>query len=64
MEFWLKNELRDMMEDALSAESTRHRGLLSVDEVSRVKQLFWEGKIHWTQPWLLMTLELWCRETL
>jgi len=64
MEFWLKDELRDVLEDTLSSDSTRKRGLLSVEEVGRIKQLFLDEKIHWTQPWLLMVLELWCRDLL
>jgi asparagine synthase (glutamine-hydrolysing) len=64
MEFWLKKELREVMEDTLSPASTRARGLLSPDQVSLVRQDFLDGKIHWTQPWLLMTLELWCRDFL
>ncbi len=64
MDFWLQDSLRDVMDDALSERSTRARGLLQPHEVERVKQDFLDGKIHWTQPWLLMVLELWCREFL
>ena len=64
MDYWLLNSLRDAMEDALSEQSTRARGLLQPQEVEQVKQDFLDGKTHWTQPWLLMVLELWCREFL
>jgi asparagine synthase (glutamine-hydrolysing) len=64
MEYWLKDELRDVMDDTLCSASIRARGLLSPEEVNRVRQQFLDGKIHWTQPWLLMVIELWCRDIL
>ena len=64
MDLWLKGAIRDVMEDTLSVQSTCARGLLRPQEVERVRQDFMAGKVHWTQPWLLMVLELWCREIL
>lgn len=64
MDFWLRDSLREVMDDTLSEQATRARGLLQPQEVERVKQDFLEEKLHWTQPWLLMVLELWCREFL
>ncbi|HLO16353.1 MAG TPA: asparagine synthase (glutamine-hydrolyzing) [Anaerolineales bacterium] len=64
MEYWLKNELCDVMDDTLSSSATRTRGLFSPEEVNQVRQEFLDNKIHWTRPWLLMMTELWAREIL
>ena len=64
MDVWLKTHLRDIIEETLSMQTTRARGLLKPQEVERIKQGFLKGKLHWTQPWLLIVLELWCREFL
>lgn len=61
---WLKGTLKEVLQDALSAEMVRRRNLLDAKEVAAVKQRYTEGAISWAQPWLLMILELWCREIL
>ena len=61
---WLRGPLRDVLEDSLSAEATRKRGLLDVKNVGRLKERFLQGKIDWSRPWLAMMTELWCREVL
>ena len=61
---WLKGPLRDVLSDSLSDHHVRRRGLLDVKTVAALKKQFEGGKIHWTKPWLLMMLELWCREVL
>ena len=61
---WLKGPLRPVLEDTLSGESVRKRGLFDPDSVQQVKQQFYEDKISWAQIWLLMIIELWCREVL
>lgn len=61
---WLKDPLADVLEDTLSASNIRKRGLLDADAVQRVKARFLEGHTSWANPWLLMMLELWCREVL
>jgi hypothetical protein len=48
----------------LSEQQIRRRGLLDVQAASAVKNNFLEGTLSWAQPWLLMMLELWCREVL
>ena len=63
-EIWLKGPLKDIMEDALSSESVRKRGFFEVDTVQRLKKQFYRGKVSWAQIWLLMIIELWCREVL
>ncbi|MDQ3818103.1 MAG: asparagine synthase (glutamine-hydrolyzing) [Acidobacteriota bacterium] len=59
---WLKGPLREVLADTLSEERVRGRGLLDVGGARAVHQNFLEGKLEWSRPWLLMMLELWCRE--
>lgn len=63
-EIWLKGPLKNIMEDALSPESVRKRGLFDVDAVQALKKQFSRGNVSWAQIWLLMIIELWCREVL
>ncbi len=63
-ELWLKGPLKDIMEDALSLESVQKRGLFEADAVQRIKTQFYRGRVSWGQIWLLMIIELWCREVL
>jgi asparagine synthase (glutamine-hydrolysing) len=63
----LRGPLRDIFEDTLSDERVRRRGLLDVQGVSAVRDRFTSrpaGQLDWMGPWLLMVLELWCREVL
>jgi asparagine synthase (glutamine-hydrolysing) len=63
---WLRGPLREVLLDTLSEEQIRRRGLLDVQEALAVKNKFLEGTgvVGWSWPWLLMILELWCREVL
>jgi asparagine synthase (glutamine-hydrolysing) len=61
---WLKGPLRSVLDDTLSDRSIAHRGILQPHAVDLVKRKFSEGESGWAQPWLLMMLELWCREVL
>jgi len=64
---WLRGPLREILEDTLSDERVRSRGLLDVQRVSAVRRGFTSapaGQLDWMGPWLLMVLELWCREVL
>ncbi len=61
---WLRGPLRDTLTETLSERAIRNRGLLSVQEASMIRNSFFEGHLSWAQPWLLMMLELWCREVL
>ncbi len=61
---WMKGPLADVVRDALSPQSVRRRGLLDESEVSGTLDAFLKGGSFWAQPWLLMMLELWCRELL
>jgi asparagine synthase (glutamine-hydrolysing) len=61
---WLQGPLNVILEDTLSSHCVKERGLLKTDEVQNIKKRYYEGKTGWTHPWLLMMLELWCREVL
>jgi asparagine synthase (glutamine-hydrolysing) len=61
---WLRGPLRDVMDDALDTRSTRDRGLVDVAGVERVRDRFRRRDASWAEPWVLMMLELWCREVL
>jgi hypothetical protein len=59
---WLRGPLRDILLDTLSERAIQKRGLLDVQEASGIRKDFLAGRLSWAQPWLLMMLELWCRE--
>ena len=61
---WLREPLRDVLDDTVDAHSARQRGLLEPDGVERVRDRFYHGETSWPEPWLLMMVELWCREVL
>jgi len=63
-ESWLKGPLRDVLEDTLSADAVRRRGLFDAGAVRGLAGDFLGGRVPWTRPWLLMITELWCREVL
>jgi asparagine synthase (glutamine-hydrolysing) len=63
-ESWLKGPLREVMLDMLSPQAVKRRGLLDETAVTSVKNKFLLGTGSWSQPWLLMMIELWCREVL
>jgi asparagine synthase (glutamine-hydrolysing) len=61
---WLAGPLRDVLDDALSDASVRRRGLFDAREVQAHKDRFAAGRDSWPKVWLLMMVELWCREVL
>lgn len=61
---WLKGSLKEILKDALSAESVERRGFFSVEEVERIYREFQDGKASWVKVWLLMIIELWAREVI
>ncbi len=63
-DFWLKGPLRDVVVDLLSEERVKTRGLLDATAVVAVRDKFLDGVLEWTQPWLLMMIELWAQEVL
>jgi asparagine synthase (glutamine-hydrolysing) len=63
-EAWLRGPLRDVLDDTVDARSARQRGLLEPAGVERVRDRFYHGETSWPEPWVLVMLELWCREVL
>ena len=61
---WLRGPLHEVMNDALDATTVRRRSLLDPSVVTSVRERFARGDASWAEPWLLMMLELWCREVL
>ena len=61
---WLRGALRDVLDDTVDARNAKRRGLLEPAGVERVRDRFDHGETSWPEPWLLMMLELWCREVL
>lgn len=61
---WLNTDLKDVLEDTLSINSVRSRGIFDENEVQGIKNNFYLGRTGWPHPWLLMMIELWCREVL
>ena len=61
---WMRGDLREILEDVLSEESLRRRGIFSPQEVRRQYARFREGKLAYPLIWFLAVLELWFREVL
>ncbi len=62
---WLRTDLRDLMEDLLSPERVRARGLFVPEAVQALKREHLSGaRIHSDRLWTLMVAELWMRQYL
>ncbi len=62
---WIRTNLKPMIDDLLSEESVKKRGLFDAKEVQRIVELNQSGKEDYNlQVFQLLTLELWIREFL
>ena len=61
---WLKGSLKEVYREVLSERSVSARGILDPSEVASVTNAFEENGVGASRTWLLMILELWCREVL
>jgi asparagine synthase (glutamine-hydrolysing) len=62
---WLRTDLRPLLDDLLSPEQVRARGLFGVEPVERLKHEHATGRrSHADRLWTLMMAELWLREYL
>jgi asparagine synthase (glutamine-hydrolysing) len=62
---WLRTDLRPLLDDLLSPEQVRARGLFRVEAVERLKAEHAESRrSHADRLWTLMMAELWLREYL
>lgn len=60
---WMKNEMRVVLDDALSASTLQRRALFDPAAVSRLRERDRQGRIDATYPILaLACVELWCRK--
>jgi asparagine synthase (glutamine-hydrolysing) len=59
---WLAHDLREMVDDLLSDDQVRSRGLFNPGSVRTLVQEHRQGRRDWSyQVWQLLTLELWQR---
>jgi len=61
---WLRDPLRDILEDATAAHTVKSRGLFDPALVEQTRRDFLSGRGSWALPWTLMMVELWCRGVL
>jgi asparagine synthase (glutamine-hydrolysing) len=60
MKNWLRQELHPMMQDVLSPERIRRRGLFDPSYVERLKKDHLGGTVNYShQLWSLMMFEIW-----
>jgi asparagine synthase (glutamine-hydrolysing) len=63
--YWIKNDLKEMINDLLSADRLKARGLFNISEVQRFISEHMTGRNEWAlQIWQLLTLELWQQQFL
>lgn len=62
---WISNDLRGMVDDLLSEENVKRRGILNYQEVKRIIENDRKGtEDNAYQIYQFLTLELWCKEFL
>lgn len=60
VDYWLANDLKEMVDDLLGREQLRRRGLFRPEAVQRLIGEHRKGRQDWSmQLWQLLTLELW-----
>jgi len=62
MEYWMKNELKEIVEDVLSEKSINKRGFFSVEGIHFLYNDFKNGNISYPVIWQFVVLELWLRK--
>lgn len=61
-DYWLANDLREMIDDLLNPSAIKERGLFDPAAVRRLVDEQREGREDWSlQVWQFLTLELWMR---
>ncbi len=58
---WLETIWKEDLAEATSTQTIKNRGLFDADQVSTLRE---SSNLPWTQNWLLMSVELWCRHVL
>jgi asparagine synthase (glutamine-hydrolysing) len=60
VDYWLAHDLKEMVDDALSASQIRRRGIFRPEAVRRLVDEHRSGRHDWSsQLWQFLTLELW-----
>lgn len=60
---WLKNELRELVEEHLSEKVIREQGILEPAYVTQLKKDFFSGKTEYeTKIWYVLTFQMWYRK--
>lgn len=60
VDYWLAHDLREMVDDLLSPEKLRQRGLFRPEKIRRFVEEHRSGRHDWSfQVWQFLTLELW-----
>ncbi len=62
MGHWMRNELKPIVDDALSVETIRKRGLFSPIKLQRLYDSFKNGQLSYPVLWQFVVLELWFRQ--
>lgn len=58
-ESWLRDDLRDVLEEALASEEGLESVGLQPDSAAEIEASFRTGEIHWTRIWALVVLTKW-----
>lgn len=61
MERWMNSIWKDQMDETTSSNTIKQRGIFDEHQLSN---LVGQGRLPWTWTWLLMSIELWCRNVL
>ena len=64
MAYWMKNELRPVLEDVFSPSSLNRRGLFRVEGLRKFYHEFLQGRMPYETIWQFVVLELWLRRTM
>ncbi len=60
VDYWLAHDLKEMVEDLLSVQRIRERGLFNPESVRRLVEEHRAGRRDWSmQIWQFLTMELW-----
>jgi asparagine synthase (glutamine-hydrolysing) len=62
LRFWLRNELKNLVDDILSDESIKKRNIFNSIGVKKLRKLDSDGKIDAAYPiFSMVCIEIWCR---
>jgi asparagine synthase (glutamine-hydrolysing) len=61
---WLKNELKEIVDDVFSKDSIANRNIFNFKEMQSIYKRFYEGRAGYMLIWMFVILELWLRKFL